>query len=473
MRLKLVTFADYINLLFPHELDYLLAVQNFSKPTNVKILQNIYHNCTNKQTPIPFDIRVDKRTYSYLKNWMIETLTRIDVDVYFEWLTTVEQQVMADSITPDDEANIMANLSKIVPTHYYFIRFFELLQYYRDYLLVRNRTKYYKVVSDYLEKYRTQFLKVSELNNQMNLATVQIVKNEEFRYESNEQSEELLKKIYFDDSLDGYTRYRAVVRLTIYFYNNRQFDQLLLVYDHLDHLFKTPLFYSKRILANYYANRAMLHSKLNELKQSEMYGYLSIQNKNSDYLFYLVNLCGVLLKQGKKAEALELMNRSIPELKKTNSYYYKIGFVAFYIKTLLINHQVEKAVNYGSGFFDAYKKEIFEHRWHLFFSSYLQALIRFEKYSRVLSLCRRYKLVTKEKQFIGKAVYLPIIQWYSLLAEYMEGIITNEKLIASIVKSSQSLVENKYRSRKIMELLDELSGNFPNEIKKIKEELNQ
>jgi hypothetical protein len=263
-----------------------------------------------------------------------------------------------------------------------------------------------------------------------------------------------------------------VVRLTIYFYNNRQFDKLLLVYDHLDLLLKTPIFYSKRILANYYANRAMLHSKLNELQQSAIYGYLSIQNKNSDYLFYLVNLCGVLLKQGKKEEALELMNHSIPELKKTNSYYYKIGFIAFYMKTLVINHQIEKAVNYGSGFFDAYKKEIFEHRWHLFFSSYLQTLIQFEKYSRVLSLCRRYKLVTKEKQFIGKAVYLPIIQWYSLLAEYMEGIITNEKLIASIVKSSQSLVENKYRSRKIMELLEELSGNFPVEIKKIKDELN-
>jgi len=74
----------------------------------------------------------------------------------------------------------------------------------------------------------------------------------------------------------------------------------LVVYQQLDNLFKTPLFYSKRLLANYYANRAMMHSKLNELTQAEKYGYLSIRNKNSDYLFYLINLCGVLLKQGKK-----------------------------------------------------------------------------------------------------------------------------------------------------------------------------
>jgi hypothetical protein len=473
MRTKLNTFSEFSNTLFPHELDYLLTVQNFSKKSNLKILQQIRRNLQTHQSTTTFDTSLDKRTYSYIKNWITETLAKIDVDSYFEWLISVEKKVMTDSVSPEDEHGILENLKQINPTHYYFLRFYELLQHYRDYLLVRNRTKYYRVVSEFLDAHKETFFERTSINQRLNLATIQIIQKEEFVDEQFAGSEDFFRSLYFNEQLDGYTRYRAVVRLTIYFYNTRQFDKLLLVYQHLDEQFKTPLFYSKRILANYYANRAMMHSKLNELTLASKYGYLSIQNKNSDYLFYLINLCGVLLKQGKKTEALELMNASIPELKKTNSYYYKIGFVAFYIKTLMVNQQFEKAVNYASGFFDAYKKEIFEHRWHLFFTAYLQALIRVEKYAKVLSLCRRYKLVTKEKIHIGKAVYLPVIQWYSHLAEYMEGVITKEKLIASIVKSSQNLMENKYRSRKIMELLDELSFNLPSEIKTIKEIINQ
>ena len=470
MRAKLNTFQEFTQSLYPHEIDYLLSVQNFSKQSNLKILQQIQSN-SHLQTPRPFDANVDKRTYSYVKTWIQDTLSRIDVDIFFEWLITVEKKILTDVISPSDEAQILLNIKSIKPTHYYFIRFYELLQYYRDYLLVRSRTKYNKVVSDYLENYKTNYLKSSEINQQLHLITAEIVKKENSGGGELILAENLLQTIYYDDNLDAYTRYRAIVRLTIYFYNNRQFDKQLTIYQHLDDLFKTPIFYSKRLLANYYANRAMMHLKLNEPSLAEKYGYLSIKNKNSDYLFYLINLCGVLLKENKKTEAYKLMRDAIPELKNTNNNYYKIGFVSFYIKTLIVNQKCDKAVEYAAGYFDAYKKEIFEHRWHLFFCAYLQALIRLEKYSRVLSLTRRYKLVAKEKQRIDRADYLPIIQFYSFLAEYLENIITKEKLITSLVKASQDLMSDKYRSRKIIELLDELAQSLPEEIKMIKKEL--
>jgi len=93
------------------------------------------------------------------------------------------------------------------------------------------------------------------------------------------------------------------------------------------------------------------------------------------------------------------------------------------------------------------------------------------KYAKVLSLTRRYKLVAKEKQRIDRADYLPIIQLYSFLSEYLENIITKEKLINSVVKASQDLMSDKYRSRKIIELLDELGQSLPEEIKIVKKEL--
>jgi hypothetical protein len=472
MRTKLNTFWEFTQSLYPHELDYLMSVQQFTKESNLKILMQVYHNCNAIQSLKMFDTKIDKRTYSYIKTWMTQSLEKIDVDVFFEWLIGVERKVLTDIISPSDEAELLARMKLVKPTHYYFIRFFELLQYYRDYLLVRNRMKYNKIIMDYLNAYEENYLRSVQINRELHLLTAHIVKKEKTNDEYQPATESLLQKIYFDDQLDGYTRYRAIVRLTIYFYNTRQFDKQLELYQHLDNVFKTPLFYSKRLLANYYANRAMMHSKLNELPQAEKYAYLSIRNHNSDYLFYLINLCSVLVKQGKKEEAYKLMQDSFPQLKNTNNTYYKIGFVAFYIKTLLVNQKYKNAVNYAANYFNAYKKDIFEHRWHLFFCAYLQALVQSEKYTQVLSLCRRYNLVVKENQRIDRADYLPIILFYSLLSEYMENGIAKEKLITSIVKSAGALMHNKYRSRKVLELLDELAKNIPIEIRIVKKKLD-
>jgi len=51
------------------------------------------------------------------------------------------------------------------------------------------------------------------------------------------------------------------------------------------------------------------------------------------------------------------MRDSIPELKNTNNNYYKIGFATFYIKTLIVNQKYDKAVEYATSYFEAYKKK--------------------------------------------------------------------------------------------------------------------
>lgn len=472
MRTKLSVFSEFANSLFPHELEYLLAVQNFTKPLNLRILNLIYSNNTsNLRAKKNYDESVDKRTYSYLKNWITETLLKIDVDCFFDWLISTEKKVLTDVVSPSDEAEILSNMNQMQPTNYNYIRFYELMQYYRDYLMVRSRTKYNKVVTSYLEKHAEQYFKLKSLNISLDNTTAKIVNKTELSTNETEEIEKFLSGIFYDEDLDGYTRYRAVVRLTIFYYNNREFDKQFIVYQHLDKLLNTPVFYSKRILSNYYANRAMMHSKLNELSEAEKYGYLSIQNKNSDYLFYLINLCGVLLKQAKNTEALKLMRQSIPELKNTNNNYYKIGFASFYIRTFIANKQVDKAVQYASQYFETYRKEIFEHRWHLYITTYLFALINAEKYEKVISICIRYKLVLKEKHRIEHPDYLPIIENYFYLAEFMEGTINQEKFIHSVIKSVQPLLTSNYRSRRMLEMIDELAVFLPNEMKIIKKEM--
>ena len=103
------------------------------------------------------------------------------------------------------------------------------------------------------------------------------------------------------------------------------------------------------------------------------------------------------------------MTASVPELKNTNSIYNKIGFASFYTRTLVYNKLAKKAVSYASTFLDAYKKEIFATRWHLFFSAYLQALLSSEEYVKLLSVTKRFNLLNLEKQYIDKTVYMPVV----------------------------------------------------------------
>lgn len=469
---KLSKFTEFANSLYPHETDYLLSIQQFDTPENLKILNLINYNCKKPAIKIPYDVTIDKRKYSYVKNWIEKNLSNADVDLFFDWLIAMEKLVMTDAILPEEENDIIARAKLVTHKHYYFIRFYELMQKYRDYLLIRMRIHYYQPVSDFLDTFEQNYRTANELNYRLNDATIDIIKQHDDSQTKTEHWEALLKSTFYDESIDGYTRYRAVVRLTLLYYNYRDFTKLRDVYENLDRMFKTGLFYSKRILANYYANRAMMHSKLNELEDSEKYGFLSIRQKNSDYLFYLLNLCNVLLKAGKNKGAYCLMTESIPELKKTASFYYKIGFVAFYIRTLLANQKYENAVSYGETFLEAYKTEIFNHRWHLFFSAYIQALFKAEKYPKVLSLVRRYNLVNREKKFIGDAKYLPIILWHNAAAGFVEGALSEKKLIETIIQSGKELLNHQYKSVKIRELIRQLSPTLPGIFKEISKGLD-
>ena len=170
MRTKLSTFDAFANSLFPHELDYLINIQQFRKPVNVEILKRMHSNSTAQQKKT-YDTSIDKRSYSYVKNWVEENLSRIDVDVYFNWLIETERSVLTDVISPAEESEILSNLKQITPVHYYFIRFYELLQYYRDYLTVRNRARYSSIVLQYLDSHEASFSKAVEVNRQLDRIT--------------------------------------------------------------------------------------------------------------------------------------------------------------------------------------------------------------------------------------------------------------------------------------------------------------
>lgn len=472
MKQKLQRFTEFANALFPHEADYLLSVQQFEDQEKTKILNLVHYNAKNPDNILPYDITIDKRKYSSLLTWIDQRLKEIDVDEYFEWMSSMDKKINMDSILPDEEKILFKAIRNSNHTFYYFMRFYELIGHYRDYLLIRVRTHFIKPVMEYLEMYKDKYENAVKINNKINNAAIDIIRQHTNSDIESEDWEKPLKDIFYNTEIDGYNRYKAVVRLTYIYYNYRDFEKLRDVYERLDEMLKKNIFYSKRILANYYANRAMMHSKLNELKLAEKYGYLSIRHKNSDYLFYLINLCGVLLRQNKYKEALNLMTHAIPEMKKTSSFYNKIGFVSFYVKTLNFNNLSSKAESYAESFLNAYRKEIFNHRWHLFFIAYLQSLLKQEKFSKALTVIKRNNLVKKEKAYIGRARYLPVMYWYSLISEFEENLLDEEELKNEIIQSANHLLKNKYKLLKINELLTELSEYLPAIFKKLKQQIN-
>ena len=73
-----------------------------------------------------------------------------------------------------------------------------------------------------------------------------------------------------------------MVRLTFLYINYREFEKLKKLFVKLDDMFMKGENYSRRLLANYYANRLILHSKFNEWETAINYGYLSIRHVNTE-----------------------------------------------------------------------------------------------------------------------------------------------------------------------------------------------
>jgi len=402
MKKKLALFTSFANALYPHEIEILNRHNNLEDQENIAILARIYHNNKYPEQKKSYDPDIDKRKYSNLKKWIEQKLSQHDVDQYFEWLIDLEKKILTDSINPDEEKRLLRHLKHVSDKHYHFTRLYETIQHFRDYLLIRMRITYYKPVSEFLDKYRMKYLDALEIHTKLNDATFDIITQQSQADRESKQWESYLQEIFRNENLDAYTRYRAVVRLMYLYYNYHDANSLKNVILSLEKTLSDPAFYSKRILANYYANRSLMHQKLIELEDAEKYGYLSIRQQNNDYLFYVNNLCGVLIKRQKYKQALRLMQGSIPYLKQTNNMFNRVGFAALYVKNLAFNGKHKEAASYAETFRDNYKNEIFQFRWHLFYEAYLLALIRQGKYRQMLQLINRNDLIKREKK-IGRA----------------------------------------------------------------------
>jgi hypothetical protein len=471
MRMKLQKFTEFANTLLPHETAYLLSIQQFEDDVKLGILERMDYNCRNIRQFTPYDAELDKRKYSNLKSWIEERLQAADVDARFDWLSKMERQIMTDAIEPLEEKHLLRNIREYEALDFYFTKFYELVQLYRHYLLIRMRYAHHKAADDFLKRYRPKYEECKAVFERLHEATLDIVNHYSQSSAQSIHWENWLGEVFYNEELDGLNRYLALVRLTFIYFNYRKFEKLRAKYDYIDQLFSRGTYYSRRLLLNYYGNRVLLHTKFHEYDKAEYYGYLSVREKNSDYIHYVNNLSAVLLREKKYQDALQLMRAAYPEMKNSPSFHNRIGFVAFYLKCLNYNQQYRNAENYAESFLQAYKKEIFEHRWHIFFSSYLEALLQQEKYPKLLKVVRKYTLLDRERQYQKNANYLPTILWYNAVAQYKEMLLGKEEISELLQQSLQQLDHLDAKQYQLRDLLEELRPFIPGLVNRIQDKM--
>ncbi|MBK8505029.1 MAG: hypothetical protein IPL46_24155 [Saprospiraceae bacterium] len=461
MRAQLQKFTEFASQLLPHETTYLLSIQQFADADRLRILQQVDQNCQVIDAASDFDISIDKRKYNHLQNWIRHALDTVDVDVHFEWLNLMEQKIMTDSISLDEENELLGRIKNYQHPIFYFKKFYELAEHYRQFLLIRIRYTDYQLVHGFLIQHEAAYQNARAIYEKLHEATRDIVGQYSGEKRESIHWEEVLTGIFYNQSIDGLNRYLALVRLIFISFNYGRFEILREKFDYLDGQFAQGRYYSKRLLLNYYNNRLLFHSHFREYERAVYFGYLSIRSKNHDYIHYVNNLCAVLLRLERYGEALELMKKTSVDVKDTGNMHSRVGFASFYLQAMNKNQLFKHAENYGDAFLKAFDKEVLKYRWHLFFSFYLQVLLNRENYTKLHAVARKFKLLEKDRGHLSKANYLPTIPICMDIASYKEGLLDRKALLAKLTEFYAIYSKDQGRNDAIQILFKSLQPVVP------------
>jgi hypothetical protein len=412
MKPKLISFENFAESILPHEIAYLMDQNQINDPERLNVLGQIAQKYSLPNASISFDKGIDKRKYSHLKNWITQKLEKIDVDHFHSWLHDLDQKIMQDAIAPEEERQLLKMIIQYDHCHFYFTKLYETLQNYSHFLLVRLRLNEYEVVNQFLSEYEYAYKYNKLADENLHKASSQIVKIYASGSKQKTGWRKWLTEVLYNDQIQGYLRYLALIRLHFCALCDNDYEGLQEHYEYMDAFFAEGKFYSKRILVNYYFNRMLLHSKNEDYARANYYGRLSIKIKTHDYLLYCNNLSSTLIKQERFEDAIEILKGANKEYKDSNNFYHKTDYVSFFIECLIGIGERKSAYDYGMSFYKAYRKEIFESRWHVFFTTLVKCLYMNQKYNEVLHLIHIEKLLSKEEALSGSSKKVSLITYY-------------------------------------------------------------
>ena len=467
MKPKLQIFTQFIQSLLPLEIRYLCDKIPTDDPDFKRILKSIQ----DKPNLPRLDLDIDKRKYSALKSLMQKELQSADVDSELMELQDFENKILADKISPEEEKRLLKKMKNYQSSHYNFMKFYGLMMHFRQYLLIRLRRRMYPEVHQWLQNHENQYQKSLEVYASLHDTTAEIVAEYDLSQQLSTHYMQKLLDIYHHDPLDAQNRYAAVVRLWFAYMNQGDYKGMQALIQEVEYNFLGKNLLGRRILVNFYANKLLLCSKLDQLEEAELCGYHSLREKNNDYLFYLNNLSSVLLRRGKAKEALRLMKEAFTDMRSTVNLHNKMSFIAHYVHCLIDLGKANDAEDFAENYLGSHLKEVMSNRWHLFFTAYFRSLVMQEKFGRLLFLVSKYKIKEKENQYMGRRHYLPTVSWYIIMAEFMEGEIHEEKALSRMKAAALTLVDDPIRKNRIQEQIAKLKNQQPSMMAQLERDL--
>ena len=461
MKTKLKKFTEFSKTILPNEAKFLETSYQFVDDEKIYIMELVLSNALSQNKFEDFDDTIDKRKYSYIKDWVEKKLASIDVDATIGWIMSFNQKILTDAISSNEEKQFLNYIASYKDIDFNFQNLFELAKDYKSYLLVRMRYKDHQIIADFIKTYKAQYAKSQEIKERLYIATTEITDQYTLNNNETKHLEKWLLKVFKNDLVNGKNRYQAFVLLAFMYTNYNESNKLKTLFDQIDYYFSQGKMYSRRLLSNYYASRVLLHSKQDEFKEAEFYGYLSIRQNNNDTLMYLNNLVAILLRNNNPKKAFSLLEKHKDLYKETHNYHQKIGYCSYQIRVLSELQKNSLAEATAKTFLRKYKSEVLKHRWHHFFTSYLNTLVAQEKYQEVLKLSSKFNLSEKEIERQKQNNYVPNISWSISLSRYMEGKINSTRLLDEIKAPILDIQPTKNQKQLMLKVIDRLSNNLP------------
>ena len=418
----MTVFNKFVQSLFPGEAIILGRHDGLVDVEKKLILQQVIEHAGNMNAVFKSDPSIDKRKYSFIKDWCNQKLSTHDVDIRLSQLMKLEENILLDRIEPNQEKEFFHILKVLKPDDYNFVKYYEISRLFRHYLQIRFRRKETDLVVDFLEKYRYEYEVGRQLNDKIHQATKDILHYYSKKKDFNTEWTDMLSSIFFNESNDGATRILAWIRLVFIANSSNDYSFLKPHFELFEAKLADCTFYSRRIMANFYSQYLLFYANMHDFDKAVYYGKLSIKLKNNDYLYYSNNLVAVLLKNKKAAEGLEHLKYTSSLALDSTNFHNKLTHVSYYIRALTDIGKPSQADSRGFVFYNVHKKEIFHYRWHLFFTAWCRAMIFSGKFNNIIKLFRSYpRLIKDETDQIYNQGTFPILAFILEIALYKAG----------------------------------------------------
>jgi hypothetical protein len=430
---KLKKFTAFAASLFPSEVAYVKRNNSIQDEEILQIIDRIEANLQMNTQHLDFDPAVDQRKYSKLMKYFHEKLERIDVDRYYEWISQTNQAITTDRISPENQAQILKELDQFEPTWFHMDSFFRLAENYQQYLLRRFRKREYARVNDFLKQYQEQIDQNQRVEAEINRITERIVIDSGSALKK--EDIDWMLGIFDDEGVSRKNRYNALLGYLMYAIENKAFQCTLAPMERLEKAIFCGEFYSRRILANFYANKLLVLNHLKLHEEAAYCGLQSIKHHTEDYLYYLNNYCSVLMHLDKFSLALEEMKKARRIANITRDFNRKLIFTSNLSRCLNQHKQFKQSVRLCRRILDELRNQIFNCPWHYFFRVFFEALLRIDEGATIIRLDRKYKLVERETQE-GMLPYLAI---YRLAAGFREVKLSTDDFTTQISRFKQEI----------------------------------